>query len=274
MTRKITIYRAPDEVCLFVLRRAVRFGTVTRRDLLDAFTKIGTTKATQAMDAAVGHWPKALERTGKAVRVRAQPTIPAEASETQLAACLEQGLLEFRYTGLRQRELPVNRVQWTQVQPKTPGVLSKIVFALAHQKPVRICYVGLRQGESARWRLVYPAGLERMGDQWRLLAQDLEVAACPVKTFVLPRILEAEAAAVKLPKGCIRQSEVDKMEILPIRFNEQLSDDQRLAVCHELGIVDNKVELPSRSVFEYLRRFSDQPANEDAVWPPIFPAVE
>lgn len=275
MPPKPVTYRTPDEVTYFVLRRAVRYGSVTRSDLLDAFAKLGTTKASLAMDLAAAIWPDALERTGKAVRVREHPKIPPEASEAQLAKCLEQGLLAFKHTGLRESELPVNRVQWTRVLPKTPGVLSALSFALAHEKSLRIRYVGMRQGESARWRLVYPVGLERMGDQWRLLAQDMEEPApCPIKNFVLPRILDAEVVNVKLPKGMIRQSDADKVEALPVRFDERLTDDQREALAHELGIVDGKVKLPSRGVFEYLRRFSDQPPSDEAVWPPIFKLEE
>lgn len=75
MPPKPVIYRTLDEVTYFVLRRAVRYGSVTRRDLLDAFAKLGTTKASLAMDLAAAIWPDALERTGKAVRVREHPTI-------------------------------------------------------------------------------------------------------------------------------------------------------------------------------------------------------
>ena len=72
----------------------------------------------------------------------------------------------------------------------------------------------------------------------------------------------------------IRQSDADKVEALPVRFDERLTDDQREALAHELGIVDGKVKLPSRGVFEYLRRFSDQPPSDEAVWPPIFKLEE
>ncbi len=267
---KITIYRPPDEVELFVLRRAVRYGLVTRRDVLEAFGRMGTTKATLAMDYAAAHWPAALERTGKAVRLRENPEIPPEARETQLVECLENGWLEFRHTGLREQELPAERVRWTAAAPQKPGVVTEVVTAIVRQRPVRILYVGLRRGETARWRLVYPAGLERMGDQWRLLAQDLEAPDYPMRTFVLPRIFDARCSDAKLPKDIIRQSGENHVEPVPVRFNPDLTDDQRAALAHELGIRNDAVALPRRGVFEYFRRFSDEPVNPDAVWPPIF----
>ncbi len=263
-------YRPPDEVCFFILRRAVRFGLATRRDVIDAFGKIGTTKASLAMDNAATHWPATLERTGKAVRPRADPPIPPQASESQLMACLEQGLLTLRDTGFRQSELPVSIVQWTQNAPQKPGVLLTITQTIVHQQGLRIFYVGLRRDEPARWRWLLPTGLERIGDQWRLIAQDLEDIGYPIKVFVLPRIADAEIAWQKLPKDLIRLAADDRVVELPVRLNSELGDEQVTVLSHELGIQDGKVKLPKRGIFEFLRRFSDQPANANAVWPPLF----
>jgi hypothetical protein len=267
---KIATYRPPDDVHLFVLRRAVRFGHVTRRDVLEAFDRIGTTKATLAMDYAAAHWPRTLERTGKAVRLREEPEIPPEAQETQLIECLENGWLEFRHTGLRERELPVERIRWTAAAPQKSGALTEIVKAIVWQRPVRICYVGLRRGETARWRLIYPAGLERLGDQWRIVAQDLEAPGFPVRTFVLPRVFDAEASDATLPNDIVRQSGEDRLEAIPVQFDPRLTRDQRAALAHELRIQNDVVSLPRRGIFEYFRRFSDEPASADAVWPVIY----
>lgn len=263
-------YRPPDEVCLFILRRAVRYGSATRRDVPDAFGKIGTTKATLALDAAAAHWPRTLERTGKGIRLREGAEIPPEASESQLLECLENGWLAFRHTGLRPRELPAERVQWTHNAPRKAGVLATLTHAIVHEQAVRIAYVGLRKDESARWRLLLPVGLERMGDQWRVVAQDLEAEQYPIKTFVLPRIVDAEATNAKLPDDIIRQAGDDRLVKVPIRLNPELTDDQRTVLAHELNIREGAVSLPKRGVFEFLRRFSDQEPSPDAVWPPIF----
>lgn len=263
-------YRSPDDIDFFILRRAVRFGLATRRDVIDAFGKIGTTKASLAMDSAATHWPETLERTGKAVRPRANAPIPPQASEVQLMTCLEQGLLTLRDTGFRQSELPVGIVQWTQNAPQKPGVLLTITQAIVHQQGLRIFYVGLRRDEPARWRWLLPAGLERMGDQWRLIAQDLEDGGYPIKVFVLPRIADAEIAGQKLPKDLIRLAADDRVVELGVRLNPQLNSEQSAVLQHELGVMNGKVKLPKRGIFEFLRRFSDQDANSNAVWPPLF----
>jgi hypothetical protein len=222
------------------------------------------------MDYAAVHWPRTLERTGKSVRLREDPEIPPEADESQLIECLENGWLEFRHTGLREKELPVERVRWRAVAPQKPGVLTEIVKAIVHERPVRIRYVELRQGETARWRLVYPVGVERLGDRWQLVAQDLEAPGYPIMTFILPRVLDAEASDANLPKDMVRQSADDRMEAVRVQFHPRLTMDQREALAHELGIRDDVVTLPQRGIFEYFRRFSNELTNQDAIWPIIF----
>lgn len=270
MSDKAPLYRPPTEVDLFVLRRAVRFGMATRSDVVEAFGKIGTTKATQALDYAALHWPQTLERTGKAVKLRTSHEIPPEAGEAQLMECLDNGWLEFRHTGLRHRELPVERVRWTAPGPQKPGVLSAIVTAIARESPLRIQYVGLREAESARWRLLYPVGLERMGEQWRLVAQDLEADGYPLKTFVLPRIVDAKPASVRVPRDMVRQAADDRLLGYPVSLNPRLTVDQRRVLAHELRIGNGRVILPRRSEFEYFRRYADEPVNPGIVWPPLF----
>jgi hypothetical protein len=267
---RVIHYRPPDEVSFFILRRAVRYGSVTRRDVIDAFGKIGTTKASLAMDGAVLHWPETLERTGKAVRVRPNAPIPPQASETQLMSCLEHGLLSPRDTGLRQSELPVSIVQWTQNIPQKPGILLTLTQAIVHQQGLRIFYVGLRRDESPRWRWLLPAGLERMGDQWRLIAQDLEDISYPIKVFVLPRIRDADISEQKLPKDLIRLAADDRIVELAVKLNPKLSAEQADVLQHELRVENGKVKLPKRGIFEFLRRYSDQGVNSNAVWPPLF----
>jgi hypothetical protein len=269
MSDKAPLYRPPTELDLFVLRRAVRYGIATRADVREAFGRIGTTKATQALDYSALHWPRTLERTGKAVRLRDDAEIPPEAGEAQLMDCLDNGWLEFRHTGLRPRELPVERVRWTTPQPERPGVLSTVVAAVAHEEILRIRYVGLRENESARWRRVYPVGLERLGEQWRVIAQDLEAEGYPLKTFVLSRILDSEPTAERRPRDMVRLAADDRLVSYPVRLNPKLTEDQRRVLTHELQIENGRVVLPKRGEFEYFRRFADAPVNEDVVWPPL-----
>lgn len=86
-------------------------------------------------------------------------------------------------------------------------------------------------------------------------------------TFTLPRILDAAPAAAKPPD--IGQAPDDRLESVPVRFHPRLTDDQRLALAHKLRILGGCVTLPRRGVFEFMRRFSDQPPSPEAVWPPV-----
>ena len=274
MSGDAPIYRPPTEPDLFVLRRTVRYGMTTRADVREAFGTIGTTRASQALNYAAMHWPRTLERTGKAVKLRDDAETPPEASEVQLMDCLNNGWLEFRHTGLRPTELPVERIRWTAPNPERAGVLSAVVEAIAHEKILRICYVGLREHECARWRRVYPTGLERLGEQWRLVAQDLDAEGHPVKTFVLPRILAAEVSAERRPGSMVRQGPEDRPISIPVHLNPRLTDDQRRVLTHELRIEEGRVIVPKRGEFEYFRRFADEPVSEGVVWPLLTRDVE
>lgn len=262
-----------DEVRLFVLKRAVRYGKVVRSDVIEAFGGyFRPTKASTLMSAAAGLWPMTLERRSHEIGLRPNAEIPAEASEEDLMKSLDYGHTEFRHIGLRvPDELEVMVVKWTRSLPRQPGAFSAIVSSLVHYQPIELLYVGLRQGEQARWRRVLPITLEKMGDQWRLIAQDLddEEGAYPVKVFVLPRILEAKATDPTLPDNIIRQGYSDVTERIPVRLHPALTPDQQAVIRHELMIQNGRITVARRSKFELLRRFSDQPVNPEAVWPLI-----
>jgi len=260
---------------LFVLKRAVRFGKVVRSDVIRAFDgDFRATKASALMSEAAARWPETLERGSHEIVLRPNAKIPREASEEDLMKSLDYGQTEFRHIGLRvPDELGVLVVKWTRALPRQPGAFSVIVTGLIRYQPIELLYVGLRKNEQARWRRVLPITLEKMGDQWRLIAQDLddEAAAYPVKTFVLPRIFDARAADPILPDRIIRQDYSDKRARIPVRLNPSLTLDQQTAVRHELMIQNHQISIAERSKFEMLRRFSGLPARNDAVWPPIYP---
>ena len=267
-----------DEVQYFVLRRAVRFGTVVRKDVIEAFDgEIRATKASTLMSAAAARWPTTLERRSHEIGLRLDPEIPPEASEEDLMKSLDYGQTEFRRIGLRvPDELDVVVIKWTRSLPRKSGTFSMIVSSLVRYQPMEILYVGLRRGEQARWRRILPITLEKMGDQWRMIAQDLddEGDAYPVKVFVLPRILDARASDPKLPDNIIRQGYNDACERVHIRLNPDLNPDQQAVIRHELMVQDDKITVAKRSVFELLRRFSDLPTRTDVVWPLIYPEDE
>jgi hypothetical protein len=264
-----------QEGMLFVLKRAVRFGKVVRSDLIEAFDDdFGPTKASALMAATAGRWPDTLERRSHEIGLCPNPKIPPKASEEDLMKALDYGQTEFRQIGLRvPDELDVLVVKWTRSLPRQPGAFSVIVSGLIHYQPIELLYVGLRRNEQARWRRVAPLTLEKMGDQWRLIAQDWDdqSAAYPVKVFVLPRILDARPANPKLPDNIIRQGYSDEQVRLPIRLHHDLTPDQQAVICHELMVQNQQISIARRSLFELLRRFSDQPPRADTIWPLIYP---
>jgi predicted DNA-binding transcriptional regulator YafY len=263
-----------QEGMLFVLKRAVRFGKVFRRDLIEAFDgDFGETKASALMSEAAGRWPETLERRSHEIVPRPNPKIPAKASEEDLMKALDYGQTEFRQIGLRvPDELNVLVVKWTRSLPRQPGAFSVIVSSLIHEQPIELLYVGLRRNEQAHWRRVAPLTLEKMGDQWRLIAQDWDdsAAAYPVKVFVLSRILDARLADCRLPPNIIRQGDNDQRVRIPVRLHPDLTPDQQAAICHELMVQDQQISIALRSQFELLRRFSDIPPRANAVWPLIY----
>lgn len=253
----------------FILRRAFRFGRVTRKDVQEAYPEFSYSKAGMVLSAAVKDWPAHLQRDGRSVIPTARAEAPAIAGEADLMAALEQGLFDMRYTGFRSTELPVRQVRWVCSVPQKEGVLATLTRAIAQERGAEIRYVGLRVGESARWRKVYPLGLEQMGLQWRLVAQCLESEGYPVKVFVLPRIVDAVVMAGRLPKGFSPQTDADREVLLTVVFDERLTRDQRRALAGELCLTDGRVGLPARSRWEFERQYGHAEPHDQVVWPPV-----
>lgn len=265
-------------VKLFVLKRAVRFGNVTRTDVIEAFDDdFRATTASNLMSEAARQWPDTLERRTHEICLRSGANIPAEAAEDDLMKSLDYGQTEFRTLGLRvPDELDVIFVKWTRSLPQSAGVFSLIVASLVKYQPIELRYVGLRLGEAARWRRILPVTLEKMGDQWRLVGQDLddENHDYPIRVFVLARILDARVTEPKLPKDIIRQNYSDAVERLRVKLNPAFTEDQQAAIQHELMVYENQITVAKRSVFELLRRFSEVPVSEHAVWPLFYRETE
>ncbi len=178
-------------------------------------------------------------------------------------------------TGIEDHELPVFIPNWTNNLPSEADALGVIVRATAAGQALQIRYVGLRAGEHARWRQVYPVGLERMGDQWRLIATDLEHEDLALRTFVLARIVEAKHSdRARLPHRFKRVGIDDMRVTLDVVPNPGLTPDQLGALNNELRIIGGQIALHQRSVFEFLRRFGSQALSRDAVWPLLLNQVE
>lgn len=257
--------RTGDPV-LFVVRRAFRTGEVRRPDLIAAF-KMPEASASRVLQAALDHYPQYLARHGRVVRPQLGVDAPAFADETDLMKTLDASGNDYRLTGVSEEELQVTRVTWASPLPGKPGLMLPLVQAAIRGRPVRLKYVGLALGENARWRFVLPLGLERMGDQWRLIATDLEAEGYPSKVFVLARILDLIDKGEKRPRGVVWGRADDKLVPVEVRLNPRLTPAQRLVVSHEMGLSAGVARIPSRSLFEYRRRFTTEAPNPTAVWP-------
>jgi hypothetical protein len=251
---------------LFLIRRACRTGSTRRADLIRFYPAAQATHA-KWMKEALGR-AQCIERQGAgsaACLAFIGGPIPVWAGFESLLTELE-GDAGPEVTGVLETELPIFIAHWTRKTPLDPTALGKIIQAIAHEKAIVIRYVGLRKGEKARLRRIFPAGLERMGDQWRLIGSDLEKPGYPLRVFVLARILGFDAE-ISPPKGFVIPGVADQTERLPVHLNSMMTSDQAVAIAHELGIVEGCITINSRSKFEFYRRFADQIIGSDVVWP-------
>ena len=259
-----------DKAVEFIVKRAFRAGVVTRIDVVSAFD-VSPATASRMMAEALARRGTLLERNGQKVMPRLLAEAPAYASEAALLETLDAGGNDLlQRVGLYAHELPVVYVSWTHSMPRKPGILSTLVAAIRNEGFLRIVYLPMRNKEAPQRRLIAPLGLERMNDQWRVVAQDLEKENCPIRVFVLTRILEAEKEVLKRrPAGFVHQHLSDAEVAVAVSLNPKLTPLQQEVVSAELGIRDGKVRLAKRGLFEFKRRFSSEPVTPDAVWPPL-----
>lgn len=266
MNKSSTLDSATD----FIIKRAFRAGTVTRSDVIQALG-VSTATATRLMSEVANKRGDILERVRQKIVPRLLAKPPSFASEEALLQTLNEGdhdfLLRF---GLYENELPVTYVSWTNSMPKSPGIIGTIIDAIRTESFIQIAYIGMRENEVPASRLVAPLGLERMNDQWRIIAQDLGKSGYPIRVFVLSRILDAKIAPLKRrPPGFIHQHHSDAITPLTVTLNPRLSPLQKEIISGELNIREDKVHLSKRSIFEFKRRFSNEPVSPGAIWPPL-----
>jgi hypothetical protein len=272
-----TSLKIPAEI-VFLVRRAVRLGRATRGDLAGFFPAPPATLSRLTSRAAeiVG-----IERRGAGRSAYIGPTgkfTPPWASFDHLMTEIVNGN-DPRVSGLTDDELPIFIPNWVNNAPLDPNALPFIVRALATKTPLRLRYVGLRKGSDAAWRYVYPTGLERMGDQWRLIAADLQNAKekFPLRTFVLARIIGVAPADknCRVPRSGFHSPGLHDYEVaFAARINPGLAPDQVAVLANELRMRDGKIKLHGRSAFEFLRRFGAQKVSADAVWPPLLNTID
>jgi len=217
-----------------------------------------------------------LDRAGSgggAHLVLAGSNVPEWASFSALLHELENGNIP-KITGIEDYELPVYIPRWTRNTPVDPRALEKIVHAIRQEKGLHLSYVSMNRGAERSWRCVYPIGLERMGDQWRLVGLDLEKKDFPLRIFVLARILGVDDFPCPLPENFVKPGIHDVVVSVPAILNPELTPDQAIVTANELGIQDGKIALSRRTLFEFYRRFGSQPVSETAVWPPLMNKLE
>lgn len=252
----------------FVVKRAFRRGIVYRGDVLSAFD-LSSATATRIMAEAKSRHTGLLARRGYGLKPLPLAEPPRFATEEALLSELDRGRNEPARTGLFDNELPVVYVSWTNSMPAKDGTLTRIINAIQYEHFISIVYVGLREGEPPRERRILPLALERMNDQWRVVAQDMDIRDHPIRIFVLSRVLEARQAEGRKPRGFVHQGHTDGYEDIHVSMNPRLNEHQKEIIARELRVENGRVRVAKRSLHEFERRFTDKPASPDAVWPPL-----
>lgn len=254
----------------FVWRRAFRSADrcVKNSDLTEAFG-MSTSKASTLMTSEAEGSGGGLRRVGYRVESLTTAKPPRFASMGNLLEMLDKGFSEFAYTGLRADELPVNYWGWCDNRPASEEVLAMVVSACVAQKSICIEYVSMKRGDTGKWRRIAPLCLERMGDQWRLTAHDLDKEGCPLRTFVLARIIDATADSKPIPRTFIRANPSDSLRRIPVELDTRYTDAQRAVLNRELQIQQGVVSIPHRCAHEFGIRFAGTAQSVEAVWPPL-----
>lgn len=268
------------EASIYLVRRACRIGHARRMDMAKHFEASPATYTrwiALALDAA-----PCLNRAGQGagahLLLQKNKNIPSWANFEALLNEIERGNRAWE-TGLEDEELPVFIPRWTKNSPVDPRALGFIVQAIQREQGLRLRYVSLTRDGEAQWRCVYPIGLERMGDQWRLIALDIEkkrlpIGDYPIRAFVLARILGADETPCPLPRHFSKPGIIDVDVTVQARLNPDFTPDQAIALSNEMRVQDGTITLNRRTLFEFYRRFGRQALSDNAVWPPLINTME
>lgn len=274
----MSIYSQPPrnlpDASVYLVRRACRLGASRRQDIARHFEASQATY-TRWIAAALDAAP-CLNRDGSGGGTRLVikgSVIPEWAGFESLLEEIENGNRP-EITGIEDDELPVFIPRWVRNTPVDHRALGQIIHAIHEERGLHLRYANLNRGEGGQWRCVYPIGLERMGDQWRLVALDLRKNGHPLRIFVLARILGVDDQPCDLPKGFSKPGIHDADITVRAMLNPLLTPDQAIAISNELRIQDGKITLNRRALFEFCRRFGAQGVSDKAIWPPLMNTVE
>lgn len=255
----------------FVVKRCYRFGETVRYDVMEAM-KVSEATATETLGTAIQLWERHVYRKGNKIFPRPGSTAPVWASDNALLKELSEGA-KFKNCGLRESELPIFTVEWGRPIPPDEGVFTFICQSIAIKRIIDIHYVGLKQGDTGSIRAVFPLGLERKSDLWRLVAHDLNTKEFTIKTFQLSRILSATRSDRSKPRskplGMI--SPVQASTSRPYELNPDFTEEQKKIVSNQLMWCKGKVDRPPRVWHEFDIEFAGAVVSENIVWPLLIP---
>lgn len=267
---------------LFVLRRACLLGRVTRAQVIQAFGVVGDS-ARRDLQAAAEQWPDYLTYVpSQGIRVQPFASPPEAASSTT-------------FLNLMQNGAPAHALGLTRFEPTFSSHVPRFIYqgpedrqlimvlfkACLARTPIDIEYVSLRLGEIRKTRTVLPLELELLGQQWRLVAHDIDVRQKQVgseqKTFVLARILNAQlhqplhGKRLKSARGTRlepMQLQVERAERdYQVTLNRRLTNDQIEAVMREFALTRKGdvyvIRMPERNLVEFKRDHCARPVLPD-----------
>lgn len=257
---------SPEDI--FIARRAYRWGSVKRGDVEKAFN-FSKASAGRAMRGAEEKMADYLQSRSRAIRWIGE--VLDWVSTFSLIQELSSGS-DPQKTGLFHDELPVRIISWVDSKPVKENILAKVLVALRDREVLRMKYVGMTRGDEGRIRRVFPLGLEKMADQWRLVGYDVEGAERLPKSFVVSRILEVIATERPpnqfkvLPSEFYRLNEDVQHEIY---LNPELTLPQLDVIKRELKVKNDGVKIKERDSLEFFIKFAGKPPSTTSVWPLI-----
>lgn len=268
------ILAAQLERVRFVVRRAFRSSkrACERADVVEAFD-VSSSGASTVLRDALALCP-ALVRKERKVHAPLWEHAPGYAGEEDLLEHLESGRDDYGNIGLTREELPIARVAWRKNLPSAPGALQEIVQCIVGSRPLFVHYTTIEMGRPPSWRRILPLRLEQVNAHWRVSAHDLERPGYPLRTFALTRIVGFRSDPAKRPKAVVLENPRDALTKLKVTLDGRMSNEQVQAMQSEFGIRAGCVEIPHRSVHEFILQFvAGADADSTAIWPP-FQAAE
>lgn len=252
---------------MFVVKRCFRYGYTVRQDVREAM-QVAEATATETLNDAIKLWSDLVYREGNKVYPRPGALPPQWASDEELLKELSEGA-RFSECGLRDTELPIFTADWGRPIPQEKGAFTFICQSIAVGRIIDIHYVGLKKGDRGTMRPVYPLGLERKSDQWRLVAHDLSDKDCKIKTFQLSRVLSATRSDKSKPRGKSfgAISPVEGVTERRYELNSQLTEEQKKVVSGQLKWKNGVIKRSPRLWHEFDIEFAGKNISENIVWP-------